>query len=76
VVKKAIYSNGSILNRAFPNVKLGVKEALFYFTLNKGYQKRNNIKAKDAVQRNKYNLPVDFDVTKYVTPVKSTVFTF
>ncbi|GAB4303074.1 MAG: radical SAM protein [Marinilabiliales bacterium] len=71
-IKKSIYSNKSIFNRAFPNMKLGIPEAVFYYTLNRGYYKNNKTKRFEGVQENKKGHPVDFDVTKHVKPVKGT----
>jgi len=70
-IQKAIYSNNSILKRALPNITLGITEFIFYFTLNKGYQKNHSTKCLQGIQRNESFSPVDFDVTKYVTPEKN-----
>lgn len=72
-VQDKIYSNTSILKRAYPNVKIGFMPFVFYFSLNKGYQIRNKSKKVLGVQRNEVGVPVDFDVTKYVTPYKKTL---
>lgn len=71
-VQKEIYSNMSIFKRSLPNMKVGFIPSLLYFTLNKGYQRRFNIKKQMGVYRNEPGMPVDFDVTKYVKPVKKT----
>jgi radical SAM superfamily enzyme YgiQ (UPF0313 family) len=71
-VQKNIYGNKSILMRSLPNMKVGLIPSLLYFTLNKGYQRRFNTKKLMGVYRNTDGMPVDFDVTKYVKPVKKT----
>jgi radical SAM superfamily enzyme YgiQ (UPF0313 family) len=67
-IKWHFYSNKSILKRSYPNIKTGFLEAILYFTLNKGYQKRNNPSVPSQVYRNLPEHPVDFDVAKYVQP--------
>jgi radical SAM superfamily enzyme YgiQ (UPF0313 family) len=69
-LQKTIYSNNSIFKRALPHLKLGMEEMLLYYTLNKGYQKSARKKCVVGVQYNEPGFPVDFDVTKYVKPVK------
>ena len=66
-IKWHFYSNLSILHRAYPNIKIGFWEAILYFTLNKGYQKRNNPSAFSQVYQNDPANPVDFNVDKYVS---------
>jgi hypothetical protein len=44
-------------------------EAMLYFTLNKGYQKRNNPSVPSRVYQNPAENPVDFNVAKYVPPL-------
>jgi len=68
-IKWHFYSNRSILNRSYPNIKTGFMEAMLYFTLNKGYQKRNNPSVFSQVYQNPAENPVDFDVAKYVRPL-------
>lgn len=70
-LQKAIYSNRSIVQRAWPNLRCGFDSALFYLSLNKGYQTRNIHKQQFGVMRNDASNPIDFDTTKYVAPVKS-----
>ncbi|MBU0489064.1 MAG: B12-binding domain-containing radical SAM protein [Bacteroidetes bacterium] len=72
-IQKAIFSNNSILKRSLPNVSLGLTEFIFYFTLNKGFQKRFEQKLLLGVQRNKNGEPVDFDASKYVVPFKQKI---
>ncbi len=72
-IQAAIYSNNSIFKRAIPNMKIGFSAALLYLTLNKGYQTRLKAKKILGVNRNEFGIPVDFDVTKYVKPVKKKV---
>jgi hypothetical protein len=68
-IKWHFYSNLSILKRSYPNIKIGFFEALLYFTLNKGYQKRNNPSAFSQVYQNNIDNPVDFNIAKYVLPL-------
>lgn len=68
-LKHHFYSNRSILHRAYPNIKIGFYEALLYFTLNKGYQKKNNPSVFSQIYNNPSGQPVDFNVTKYVKPM-------
>lgn len=70
-VQKEIFSLQSIMQRSLPNIMIGFYPALFYFSLNKGYQKRFRQKKLLGVHRNTNGIPVDFDITKYITPVKS-----
>jgi radical SAM superfamily enzyme YgiQ (UPF0313 family) len=65
-IKWHFYSNRSILNRSYPNIKIGFWEAILYFTLNKGYQKRNNPSEFSQVYQNDPGNPVDFNIDKYV----------
>jgi len=73
-MKYHFYSNKSILQRSYPNIKIGFYEALLYFSLNKGYQKKNNPSVSSKVYANPSGMPVDFDVTKYVTPLETVHF--
>ncbi len=70
-MKYHFYSNKSILQRSYPNIKIGFYEALLYFSLNKGYQKKNNPSVSSQVYANPDGIPVDFDVTKYVKPLET-----
>ncbi len=65
-IKWHFYSNLSILKRSYPNIKIGFWEAILYFTLNKGYQKRNNPSTFSQIFQNAPGNPIDFDVAKYV----------
>ena len=65
-IKWHFYANLSILKRSYPNIKIGFWEAILYFTLNKGYQKKNHPSAFSQVYRNNPDNPVDFNVDKYV----------
>ena len=65
-IKWHFYSNLSIFKRSYPNIKIGFFEALLYFTLNKGYQKKNNPSTFSQVYQNNHDNPVDFNVAKYV----------
>jgi len=69
-INDSIYSNKSILQRALPNVSLGFIQALLYVSLNKGFRATNNKKIKSFVHRNPDGVDVDFNVKKYVMPVK------
>jgi radical SAM superfamily enzyme YgiQ (UPF0313 family) len=68
-LKYHFYSNRSILHRSYPNIKIGFYEALLYFSLNKGYQKKNNRSVFSQVYQNLNGNNVDFDVAKYVKPL-------
>jgi radical SAM superfamily enzyme YgiQ (UPF0313 family) len=68
-MKYHFYSNKSILQRSYPNIKIGFYEALLYLSLNKGYQKKNNPSVSSQVYENLADFPVDFNVAKYVQPV-------
>jgi len=68
-IKWHFYSNKSILLRSYPNIKTGFIEAMLYFTLNRGYQKRNNSSVFSQVYQNTRDNPVNFDVAKYVHPL-------
>jgi radical SAM superfamily enzyme YgiQ (UPF0313 family) len=69
-IKWHFYSNLSILKRSYPNIKIGFFEAMLYFTLNKGYQKSNNPSSFSQVYQNNHDNPVDFNVAKYVHPLR------
>jgi radical SAM superfamily enzyme YgiQ (UPF0313 family) len=68
-MKYHFYSNKSILQRSYPNIKIGFYEALLYLSLNKGYQKKNNPSVFSQVYENQPDQPVDFNVAKYVQPL-------
>lgn len=68
-MKYHFYSNKSIMQRAYPNVKIGFYEALLYLSLNKGYQKKNNPSVSSRVYENLAGNPIDFNVAKYVKPL-------
>jgi radical SAM superfamily enzyme YgiQ (UPF0313 family) len=69
-IKHSIYSKMSILKRALPNITLSVEQAVFYFALNGGYHRKNNPSQKSFIYRNPVNVPIDFNVKKYISPVK------
>lgn len=69
-LQKSMYANSSIMKRFWPNAMCGFDSALFYLSLNKGYQTRNVHKQQFGVNRNEAGVPLDFDTTKYVMPVK------
>lgn len=72
-IKDQTYSYKSILSRAIPHVFSGVTESVLYFSLNKGARKWHKSGLTASVFKNETGKPVDFDVTKYVTPVKKAV---
>jgi hypothetical protein len=65
-IKHTIYGRMSILKRALPNITISFEQAVFYFALNRGYNKKNNPSLKTYIYRNPEGVPVDFDVHKYV----------
>lgn len=69
-LRKSIYSGRSVLQRALPNCMIGPKEAFFYFSLNRGYHNRNNGNMKLYIHKNSEGSQVDFNMDKYVKPVK------
>ena len=73
-IKDQTYTYSSILSRAMPHVLSGVTETILYFSLNIGARKWHKTGLTSLPFRNPENMPVDFDVTKYVTPVKQEVF--
>lgn len=72
-IQDLIYSNSSIFKRALPNMKIGFSAALLYLTLNKGYQTRLKSKKMFGVNRNSKDNPVDFNISKYVQPLKKQI---
>ena len=73
-IKNTIYGKMSILKRALPNITLSFEQAVFYFALNHGYHSRNNPSLKSYIYRNPVGVAVDFNVHKYITPVKANIF--
>jgi hypothetical protein len=61
------------MKRAWPNMMCGLDSTLFYLSLNKGYQKLFNQKKSLGVMKNAAGVPVDFDISKYVMPVKEVL---
>lgn len=72
-IKDQTYSYKSILSRAMPHISSGITEAILYFSLNNGARKWHKSGLTASVYENKKDMPVDFDVTKYVTPAKKAV---
>jgi len=72
-IKDKTYSYRSIFSRAIPNIFSGVTDAALYFSLNIGARKWHNGGLTSSIYRNSMDMPVDFDVTKYVKPVKEIV---
>jgi radical SAM superfamily enzyme YgiQ (UPF0313 family) len=73
-IKDQTYTYSSILSRAMPHVLSGVTETILYFSLNIGARKWHKTGLTSKPFRNPEKTPVDFDVTKYVQPVKEKVF--
>ena len=72
-IKDQTYSYKSILSRAFPHMFTGLTESILYFSLNSGARKWHNTGLTSSLFENAIDKPVDFDVTKYVMPVKKAV---
>lgn len=71
-IKDETYNFKSIINRSFPHIFKGITEASLYFSLNNGARKWHRGGLTAEIFKNKAGSPVDFDVTKYVKPVKKT----
>lgn len=69
-VKDQTYTHKSIANRAVQHIFSGLMEAGLYFSLNYGARKWHRTGLTANVYRNAADMPVDFDVSKYVQPVK------
>ncbi len=74
-IKDQTYSYKSILTRAFPHMFSGLTESILYFSLNSGARKWHNTGLTSSLFQNKVDEPIDFDVTKYVMPVKKAKLT-
>ena len=72
-IKDQTYSYKSILNRSLPHIFSGATETLLYFSLNYGFRKWHQSGLTSSLYKNHEDIPVDFDVTKYVKPFKQTV---
>ena len=72
-IKDQTYSYQSILSRSMPHLLSGVPETILYFSLNIGARKWHKSGLTSTPFQNSAAMPVDFDVTKYVAPVKETV---
>jgi len=72
-IKDQTYSYKSIFRRAVPHLFSGVPETLLYFSLNNGARKWHKSLLTSEIFKNSEDMPVDFDVTKYVKPVKKAV---
>jgi radical SAM superfamily enzyme YgiQ (UPF0313 family) len=70
-IRKATYSYNSIFNRSLPYLMKGPVESLLYFSLNAGARRRYKENRDDIIFRNPADMPVDFDITKYVQPFKN-----
>jgi radical SAM superfamily enzyme YgiQ (UPF0313 family) len=73
-IKDQTYSFRSILSRSVPHVFSGLTAAVLYFSLNNGARKWHKSGLTSSLYKNPEDMPVDFDVTKYVKPVKKAVF--
>lgn len=72
-IKDQTYSYKSILSRAFPHMFMGLTESVLYFSLNGGARKWHNSGLTSSFFKNPDDIPVDYDVTKYVKPFKKSV---
>lgn len=72
-IKDNTYSFKSIMSRSLPHLFSGSSAALLYFSLNNGARKWHRSGLTSAPFKNGVDMPVDFDVTKYVKPVKVPV---
>jgi len=72
-IKDQTYGYSSILSRAMPHVLSGVTETILYFSLNIGARKWHKSGLTSKPFENSTDMPVNFDVTKYVQPVKQAV---
>jgi radical SAM superfamily enzyme YgiQ (UPF0313 family) len=72
-IKDQTYGYKSILSRALPHIFSGIPETLLYFSLNIGARKWHKTGLTSIPFNNSPGMPVDFDVTKYVAPVKQLV---
>jgi len=73
-IKDQTYSYRSILSRSVPHIFSGITETVLYFSLNNGARKWHKSGLTSSLFKNHEDMPVDFDVTKYVSPVKKAVF--
>jgi len=69
-IKDQTYSYKSILSRSLPHLFSGISATLLYFSLNNGARKWHQSGLTSIPFKNAEHMPVDFDVAKYVTPVK------
>jgi len=74
-IKDQTYSYQSILSRSLPHLFSGAAETMLYFSLNNGARKWHRTGLTAVPFENRADMPVDFDVTKYVTPVKEAMLT-
>lgn len=72
-IKDLTYSFKSILSRSLPHLLSGPSETLLYFSLNNGARKWHKSGLTSVPFKNSVDQSVDFDVTKYVRPVKEAV---
>ncbi len=72
-IKDQTYSYQSILNRAVPHLFSGVAETILYFSLNIGARKWHKSGLTSVPFKNSSDMPIDYDVTKYVKPVKEAI---
>ncbi|MFB6340364.1 B12-binding domain-containing radical SAM protein [Saccharicrinis sp. FJH62] len=72
-IKDQTYSYQSIFSRAIPHIFSGLTEAALYFSLNGGARKWHKTGLTAEIFRNKPEKAVDFDVSKYVEPIKQKI---
>jgi radical SAM superfamily enzyme YgiQ (UPF0313 family) len=72
-IKDQTYNYKSIISRSFPHIFSGVTESVLYFSLNIGARKWHKSGLTSTPFRNKNEMKVDFDITKYVKPVMQPV---
>lgn len=72
-IKDQTYSYSSILSRSIPHIFSGITETVLYFSLNNGARKWHKSGLTAEIFKNPADKPVDFDVSKYVKPVKVAV---
>ncbi len=72
-IKDQTYSYKSMLSRSMPHLFSGITETMLYFTLNNGARKWHKSLLTSEIFENRADMPIDFDVSKYVKPVKKAV---
>jgi len=72
-IKDQTYSYRSILKRSVPHILSGATGSLLYFSLNNGARKWHKSGLTSTLFRNPEEVAVDFDVSKYVNPIREKV---